>query len=300
MSHLQASSIKPISPAVERRVVPAAAGRQIVLRAPVLGNVTVQVPEAHEGEGVAAPAGGAPATSAAVPTASPPARRPSVARSRTGAEREGRETRTAITYPEKHPSGNGAAPSGRTEFPEYSLLVRFAAYTGLRAGELGALRVGRLDLLRRRVEVTESVSEVKGHLVFGPTKTYQNRSVPIPRFLCEEIALALTGKGPDDFVFSAPEGGPLRHGNFYARHFKPALRHGDSRKSQVPRSKAYFCRLPYRGGSTPVGHHGADGPLLDHGDFEHLRSPSAGLRGACDRGAGRPRERGEGGRGSVG
>ena len=132
---------------------------------------------------------------------------------------------TAITYPEKHPSGNGAAPSGRTEFPEYSLLVRFAAYTGLRAGELGALRVCRLDLLRRRVEVTESVSEVKGHLVFGPTKTYQNRSVPIPRFLCEEIALALTGKGPDDFVFSAPEGGPLRHGNFYARHFKPALRH---------------------------------------------------------------------------
>jgi len=30
----------------------------------------------------------------------------------------------------------------------FSLLVRFDAYTGLRAGELAALRVGRLDLLR--------------------------------------------------------------------------------------------------------------------------------------------------------
>jgi integrase len=99
---------------------------------------------------------------------------------------------TAITYPEKHPSGHGAAPTGRTEFPEYGLLVRFAAHTGLRAGELGALRTGQLDLLRRREEVTEFVSEVKGRLVFGPTKTYQNRSVPMPRFLCDKITFALT------------------------------------------------------------------------------------------------------------
>jgi len=68
------------------------------------------------------------------------------------------------------------------------------------------------------------VSEVKGRLVFGPTKTYQSRSVQIPRFLCEEITFALAGKSPDEVVFSAPEGGPLRHGNFYARRFKPALR----------------------------------------------------------------------------
>jgi integrase len=45
--------------------------------------------------------------------------------------------------------------------------VRFAAYTGLRAGEIAALRVGRLDMLRRRVEVAESLSIVPGQgLVF--------------------------------------------------------------------------------------------------------------------------------------
>ncbi len=140
-------------------------------------------------------------------------------------EDEVEDLAAAITYPEKLLGGNGAAPTGRTEFPEYGLLVRFAAYTGLRAGELAALRACRLDLLRRRVEVIESVSEVRGRLVFGPTKTYQSRSVPLPRFLCDEIAPALASKDPASFVFTAPEGSALRHGNFYARHFKPAVRH---------------------------------------------------------------------------
>ncbi len=47
--------------------------------------------------------------------------------------------------------------------PRHATLVRFAAYTGLRAGEICALRVGRLDLLRGRVLVAESVTEVEGH-----------------------------------------------------------------------------------------------------------------------------------------
>jgi integrase len=130
----------------------------------------------------------------------------------------------AIALPESRAGGHGAAPHWRTELPEYGLLVRFAAYTGLRAGELGALRTGRIDLLRRRVEVVESVSEVNGRLVFGPTKTYQNRSVPLPRFVCDELVPLLASKGQEDFVFPGSEGGPLRHGNFYARHFKPAVR----------------------------------------------------------------------------
>ena len=62
----------------------------------------------------------------------------------------------------------------------YDTLVRFAAYTGLRAGEIGALRVKRIDFLRGRIEVAESVSDVAGRLVVGPTKTYANRHVPLP------------------------------------------------------------------------------------------------------------------------
>ena len=56
------------------------------------------------------------------------------------------------------------APSG--------VLIRFAAYTGLHAGEIGALRVGRVNFERSTVEVAESLADVAGHLHFGPTKTY--------------------------------------------------------------------------------------------------------------------------------
>ena len=68
----------------------------------------------------------------------------------------------------------------REGYPEYGLLVRFAAFTGLRAGELVALRACDLDLMRRRVEVNASASEAYGELQLVPTKTYERRTVPIP------------------------------------------------------------------------------------------------------------------------
>jgi integrase len=42
----------------------------------------------------------------------------------------------------------------------YPVLIYTAAYCGLRAGELGALRVKHLDLLRRRIHVRESLAYV--------------------------------------------------------------------------------------------------------------------------------------------
>jgi integrase len=109
--------------------------------------------------------------------------------------------------------------------PPYGTLVTFAAYTGLRAGEIDSLRVGRVDLLRGSVDVVESLADVKGKFVFGPTKTYARRTVRLPRFLCDELGsyLAERPTGRDDLVFTAPGGRPLRHNLFYARTFKPAV-----------------------------------------------------------------------------
>jgi integrase len=109
--------------------------------------------------------------------------------------------------------------------PAFRTLVLVAAYTGLRAGEIGALRVGRVDLLRATAHVRESLADVNGRLVFGPTKTYGQRTVRLPRFLCEELADHLSGRlhQADDFVFTGSSGGPLRHNLFYTRHFKPAV-----------------------------------------------------------------------------
>lgn len=108
-------------------------------------------------------------------------------------------------------------------YPDYSLLVRFAAFTGLRAGELGALRASRIDLLRRRVEVDQSADEANGQFNIGPTKTYSRRSVGVPGPLADELADHLAGMKPNALVFEGPDGGPLRHSNWYPRHFKPAV-----------------------------------------------------------------------------
>jgi integrase len=108
-------------------------------------------------------------------------------------------------------------------YPEYGLLVRFAGFTGLRAGELVALRRKSLDLMQRRVEVNASASEAYGQLQIVATKTYERRTVPIPRSLIEELAMLTAGLHLDDFVWQSPEGGPFRYGNWFKRHFKPAI-----------------------------------------------------------------------------
>ncbi|MFC3503887.1 hypothetical protein ACFOOK_23365 [Micromonospora krabiensis] len=54
----------------------------------------------------------------------------------------------------------------------YGLPVQFLAYTGLRWGEASALRVSRLDLLRRRMTVAVAFAEVSGELVEGTPKNH--------------------------------------------------------------------------------------------------------------------------------
>ena len=46
---------------------------------------------------------------------------------------------------------------------QYRVLILMLGYTGLRWGEVAALRVKRVDLLRRRLTIAENVVEVNGH-----------------------------------------------------------------------------------------------------------------------------------------
>ena len=105
---------------------------------------------------------------------------------------------------------------------DYRSLVLTLAYCGLRWGELAALKVCRLDLMRRRLSVAESATEVQGHLIWGTPKNHQLRSVPIPRFLADLLADQVAGKAPNDLVFTTPQGKVLRNLNFRRDVFDPA------------------------------------------------------------------------------
>ncbi|NIA26335.1 MAG: tyrosine-type recombinase/integrase [Gammaproteobacteria bacterium] len=108
----------------------------------------------------------------------------------------------------------------------YEVLVYTLAYGGLRWGEAAALRRQRCDLLRSRLEVTESLSEAWGGLQFGSTKTHRRRTVMIPGFLRDLLASHLATEVEDDpaaLVFTSYEGGPLRNSNFRRRIWNGAV-----------------------------------------------------------------------------
>ncbi len=102
------------------------------------------------------------------------------------------------------------------------IVVRFLAYTGLRWGEMAALRVQDFDMLRRRVNVARSVTE-SGGLVWTPGKTHERRSVPFPAVLADELAALMIDKERDALVFTDLRGGVLRNSNWRARVFSPAV-----------------------------------------------------------------------------
>jgi integrase len=89
---------------------------------------------------------------------------------------------------------------------------------------MAALCVGKIDMLRRRATIDEALAEVAGRIVRSRPKTHQARAVPIPRFLVDEMAHLVAGKGPDDHVFNRPGGEVLRLSWFRRAVFIPAVR----------------------------------------------------------------------------
>lgn len=115
-------------------------------------------------------------------------------------------------------------------------LVLVAVGTGLRWGELTALKVKDLDLdtdvpslvVRRawkRNGTGAFAVESYGRRYLGKPKTRQSRRrITLSATVVEALGRASDGKDQDDLVFTAPEGGPLSRHNFYARRWRPALR----------------------------------------------------------------------------
>lgn len=108
----------------------------------------------------------------------------------------------------------------------YAVLVRLLAYIGLRFGEARALRVGDLDLLRRRLSITRTMVEVNGgRILFSEPKTSASvRTVGIPESLVGPLAALCEGRSRADLVFTSPFGEPIRSRNFRARVWLPATK----------------------------------------------------------------------------
>jgi integrase len=105
--------------------------------------------------------------------------------------------------------------------PWFSALVLLAAFTGLRWGELMALRRRHLDLDGDGVvRVRGSLAEVDGKFIEGPPKSAAGRrDVAIPEVIVPELRAHLakwSEPGADGRVFVGPRGGIPRRPNFQA------------------------------------------------------------------------------------
>ncbi|KZF01034.1 integrase [Rhodococcus sp. EPR-157] len=92
------------------------------------------------------------------------------------------------------------------ESGQHRRLVLTKAYTGLRWGELIALRVKDIEFLRRRLSVHDNAVQLGVDHAEGLTKSRRGRSVPVPQFILDELARQCEGKGPGDLVFPGPDG----------------------------------------------------------------------------------------------
>ena len=113
---------------------------------------------------------------------------------------------------------------------EYRAIVYVGGVLGLRWSEIAGLRVGRVNILGRSLEVAEAIKYVSGRLVVdGLVKSKASRRVlglpdELATILAEHLAQQrLTGADADALVFSSPRGGPLNYQNFMLRIWKPAV-----------------------------------------------------------------------------
>ncbi|WP_405811640.1 site-specific integrase [Streptomyces sp. NBC_01520] len=109
----------------------------------------------------------------------------------------------------------------------YKGLVLLGAATGLRPGELFGLQLRHVDLLHAAVSVEQQIQQTAKHGVYVcPPKTARShRTVPLPRMAVDAMKAHLRdfpADGPESWIFTAPQGGPVVYTHFMDGSWRPA------------------------------------------------------------------------------
>lgn len=118
-------------------------------------------------------------------------------------------------HPERRPLTAAEVVALADAMPDqYRAAVYLAAWSGLRPGEVFALRRGDLDVIAATVTVTRTLVEIPGQPVaYGPPKSAAGRrTVNLPRSILAILADHLdqhTGTDPDALIFTTRHGNPV-------------------------------------------------------------------------------------------
>jgi integrase len=125
--------------------------------------------------------------------------------------------------------------------PEWRTLILTLVTTGMRIGELLALRWGDVDWHKRRVWVRRSVDRA-GRFSEPKTRTSVRAIAAPPSLIASlrEHLLRSRFSGEDDLVFPTTRGTPADYGNVTQRALKPALR-----RARLPQVRLHDLRHTY-------------------------------------------------------
>jgi integrase len=104
-------------------------------------------------------------------------------------------------------------------------LLDFLVGTGARYGEAAGLLIKHLhlDAERPHVDIRLALKWRGKKWKLGRPKTRSSiRRITLPSRLVEALRPLVEGKDDEEHVFTMVEGGPLHHGNFLNRYFRPA------------------------------------------------------------------------------
>ena len=96
-----------------------------------------------------------------------------------------------------------------TEAGRYRSLVLLLGTVGLRWGEAAALRVSDIDFLKRRVHLHRNAVTVGKQTWLGTLKSGKSRTVALPQFVADALAVTCEGKGRDELLWPSQNGGYL-------------------------------------------------------------------------------------------
>ena len=128
------------------------------------------------------------------------------------------------------------------ESGRYRALVLLLGTAGLRWGEVAALRVSDLDLLRRQILLHRNAVTVGSQVHLGTLKSGKHRVVPLAGFVADALARTCEGKSRDSLLWPARDGGYLGPPSAHSSWLSGAVARCRTADPSFPRVTAHALR----------------------------------------------------------
>jgi integrase len=133
-------------------------------------------------------------------------------------------------------------------------MVTVQAWSGLRIGELVALRVTDVDFLRKTIRVQYQFAGTDSKVRSEPKTPRSKRTIPVPQFVIDAIAehLSRYEPGEDGTLFVTESGRAWRHDFYGSKKFKRAVQAAGLPESTTSHDLRHFYASVCLAAGEPV------------------------------------------------